>query len=275
MTQQLEAPASAPMSAIEKAVSAMMKENTGAHFLDSGGAYGRSWQRNQQVKDFRDKPVVNVEVYKDGEISATVDIFHFLTALLEVNKDSTRLSRELYRLSTKAPFEREAWRDVCDAFNRMYLEPNGYRMTRWDNVYNYDNMLSQVYTYAFIYSEDNEDYPEFIIMELHNGCDVRGGYTKPRIFAISDFDEFIMAQHDLDASCKCTGMYSDDCGYHWYVGNEPAKTQLDELLGIEREKLQDGKFPKYWKADAENDKLTCQCCKHEVKITSLSVEYGH
>src|SRR5690606_23393942 len=31
----------------EEVLASMLKENTGTHMLDSGGAYGRHWQRNQ------------------------------------------------------------------------------------------------------------------------------------------------------------------------------------------------------------------------------------
>ena len=40
----------------------MLKENTGAHFLDSGGAYGRNWERNQ-ARDFESEPACRVDVF--------------------------------------------------------------------------------------------------------------------------------------------------------------------------------------------------------------------
>ena len=49
----------------------MFCENTGSHFLDSGGAYGRGWQRCQAIKeqDWMEAEMINVEVdsYRDGE----------------------------------------------------------------------------------------------------------------------------------------------------------------------------------------------------------------
>ena len=41
----------------------MLMENTGTHFLDSGGANGRMWQRNQAktIEDF------------DNELEATIE----------------------------------------------------------------------------------------------------------------------------------------------------------------------------------------------------------
>jgi len=36
----------------------MLTENTGRHMLDSGGAYGRNWERNQvkTIEDFENEP---------------------------------------------------------------------------------------------------------------------------------------------------------------------------------------------------------------------------
>jgi hypothetical protein len=38
----------------------MFQENTGAHMLDSGGAYGRNWERNQG-KDLFEEPMIDAQ----------------------------------------------------------------------------------------------------------------------------------------------------------------------------------------------------------------------
>ncbi len=50
------------MNQTEKKIAEMLKENTGRHMLDSGGAYGRHWERNQD-KTFEDEPatILNFE----------------------------------------------------------------------------------------------------------------------------------------------------------------------------------------------------------------------
>ena len=42
----------------------MMIENTGTHFLDSGGEDGRHWQRNQKktLKDFENEEYISKEM---------------------------------------------------------------------------------------------------------------------------------------------------------------------------------------------------------------------
>jgi len=43
---------------IQKLVYKMLTENTGVHFLDSGGTDGRMWQRNAKktIEDFANEP---------------------------------------------------------------------------------------------------------------------------------------------------------------------------------------------------------------------------
>ena len=41
-------------------IKSMLLENTGKHFLDSGGESGRHWQRNQQ-RDFDSEPPITIE----------------------------------------------------------------------------------------------------------------------------------------------------------------------------------------------------------------------
>jgi hypothetical protein len=62
----------------------MLTENTGAHMLDSGGAYGRNWERNQvkTIEDFENEPE---ELYtyskRWNELSRTVSVYHYLSQL--------------------------------------------------------------------------------------------------------------------------------------------------------------------------------------------------
>ena len=54
------------MREIENVIIEMLKENTGEHFLDSGGAYGRHWEKNQD-KNFKDVPVIMLTARREME----------------------------------------------------------------------------------------------------------------------------------------------------------------------------------------------------------------
>ena len=53
----------------DEVIVAMLTENTGRHFLDSGGAYGRNWERNsgKTVADFKSKPSATLEIWRGGD----------------------------------------------------------------------------------------------------------------------------------------------------------------------------------------------------------------
>ncbi len=252
---------------IEHEIASMLKENTGSHFLDSGGAYGRNWEKNQAVEDFNAQPALKVD-YFNSQISVTLDIFHFLTSTLDVTKDSRKLNNALQRFANKKEYEETSYAEIIEDFKEQYLKPRGLKASESDNVYNSDCMLSQVFTYSYIYSSDSEDYPEYIIIQLHNGCDVRGGYTAPKIFEFNEFENFVCAQNDLNASCKCTSLYSDDQGYHWYVDQKPELTQIDNMLGIENRDndFERYKLPKYWEIREQEEQIFCKCCKNQVGV---------
>jgi hypothetical protein len=255
---------------IDHEIAAMLKENTGAHFLDSGGAYGRHWEKNQAVEDFDARPELDIDYCNNSEISVTLDVYHFLTSTLDVTKESKKLDRAFQKFADKKEYEEMDYSEIAEIFNEEYLEPRGLKMSQFENTYNSDCMLSQVLLYSYISNEETgSDYPDFIMLRIHNGCDVRGGYTRPKIFAFDgEFENFIMAQNDLDASCKCTSMYSDDQGYHWYVDNQPETTEIDKMLGIEnRDKdFEEDKLAKYWQIQEEEKRIFCKCCKNDVVV---------
>lgn len=187
---------------LENTIAAMMTENTGTHMLDSGGAYGRNWQRNAQMTldDFKSRPSATLEIYyseRDGtpsvELMPTVDLFHKLT------------SGVIYL------------DDLCNEFNAMpvddwhgdqlgvsragseWLELHGfeYDERRDFNTYNWGNNFSQVLQGAFVKLHGDELY---VLLQIHGGADVRGGYTDAKLFKLNDHAE----EYNL---------YTDDCGF--------------------------------------------------------------
>jgi hypothetical protein len=61
------------------------------------------------------------------------------------------------------------------------------------------------------------------MLQIHGGCDVRGGYTKPQIFEGS-WEEVLCRDGSFYVRCPiCEEEWStDDGGYHWYpFGNGP------------------------------------------------------
>ena len=178
------------MSNIENLIAAMLTENTGTHMLDSGGASGRAWQRNQgqTVESLRAQPSATAEIYVSEfqgqttvEISPTVNVFHLLTSgALELD-------------------------ELCDKFNAMPVEDwDGYYWgvsengKNWldnkgfeakgdgFNTYNWSANHSQV-----LQGQELELNGEnYMLIQIHGGADVRGGYTDAKLFKLDDFAEY-------------------------------------------------------------------------------------
>jgi len=167
-------------------IEAMLKENTGTAICDSGGAYGRNWQRNQGRK-FANEPEVkfkthewtNSEGKKCIDYDFSVSTFHYLTKFLALDA-------------------------VCQKFNRIpcgdwdsdlayglgkegeaFLEKMGAEVKKAVNTYNWDCPLDQVLQFSPL-EIDGEDY---VLLQIHGGCDVRGGYTDAKLFTFNHYAE--------------------------------------------------------------------------------------
>lgn len=179
----------------QKEVYAMLIENTGKHMLDSGSAYGRNWQRNKSktIEDFNNEPEQQITYdsrYQGFE--RTVSVFHYLSELdidyiceefNELNRDATNWDSNFYGVSLEAS-------EYLDSLKNQDIEidelPYGDRWSNF-NSYNGDSDLSQILQGSWIKIDDEM----YLILQIHGGCDVRGGYTNARLFKIDNFDESI------------------------------------------------------------------------------------
>lgn len=191
---------------IEQTIFDMITENTGTHMLDSGGVAGRNWQRNKEktLDDFKNEPEATLSFYgierdNNGVITSaipevSVSIFHKLTSgILELD-------------------------DLCHKFNAMpcndwdsdyygvsqdqfdWLKAMGFESKNdgW-NTYNWDNQFSQV-----LHGTDLElnggamciDGGNYVLLNIHGGADVRGGYTDAKLFRLDDHCEFYSVSID-------------------------------------------------------------------------------
>lgn len=212
-------------NSIEQRIDGMLKENTGIAMMDSGGASGRSWQQNQS-KNFSNEPAVKVEGYSDGDFIISVSTYHFLTSHLKVSPESEQLNNQ-YKKFADAPSRKdtsymgdmEEWMDTQFPDQKeivdIYSEYDG-KTSGVVNTYNSDNLVDQTLQYM-TFKKDGKD---FILLQVHGGADVRGGYTKPQVFEFDgDLDQFMISFTDVQATDGVNRWSSDDVGYHWYGDN--------------------------------------------------------
>ena len=163
-------------------------ENTGRELGDSGDHYGRSWQRNQGKtwEDFTRNPVITeARVYKHGpnpvlEITGTVSLAAWLDANLDYDSEM-QASYEMY-------VETEGDPDDYDLVNMEAFAESindgdhwcGSKYPATINSYNDECDLSQTIQFVeFAYGGDT-----YVLLQVHGGCDVRGGYTSPKAYKV-------------------------------------------------------------------------------------------
>lgn len=177
----------------------MVRENTGSHMLDSGGAYGY---------------IYNSPISKDGLIwddwmGYSISLPHFLDAFLSFNENTDKFN-EILDNHIKTVDNNSYFEDAHDIVGviKVLAEKEGvdFRAHSVYNTCNYENDLDQVYQ-AQHFRYDGETY---IIFMSHNGCDVRGGYSRPHIFHIDGDEDYFMDDRIRYYGGECPGPTSYD-----------------------------------------------------------------
>jgi len=175
----------------------MLTENTCTHFLDSGGANDRHWQRNQSktIDDFEKEEEIQI-IDKNSEYPYLIkSLYHHLIDSCEyLEKDN----KDFINWINQNPY---SWKDNQDGrcAGSMYDVEEYMSLTYGDDIrteytFNYDNNLSQ--DIQFMTVGDTYDC-NIIALAIHNGADARGGLTDYKIFRI-DEDYFYNFNEDVE-----------------------------------------------------------------------------
>ena len=173
----------------QKLVYAMLTENTGRHMLDSGGAYGRNWERNQAktIEDFDNEQEQTIEksewTDRNGKVHTqyerSVSVFHYLSEL-----ELDHVCDKFNELNTDCKdWEGDISWGVSQA-GADFLELIGMESKHEFNTYNGDCDLSQILQGTWLEDADGDTY---LLLQIHGGCDARGGYTDAKLFKTEDY----------------------------------------------------------------------------------------
>jgi hypothetical protein len=185
----------------EQIIYEMLTEKTGTHFLDSGGDDGRHWQRNakKSLEDFKAEPYATIDPkYGDSSLST----FHYLNEHLVFSEGMNLMLEEFAK-----DYPEESWRETV----AMFLDALGVTKrdesvedARWEfNSYNFDQFFVDQCLQGYFFSLGSKDY---LALQIHNGADVRGGYTAPKIFEADRYD-FILDANRMSFRCpKCESL---------------------------------------------------------------------
>lgn len=173
---------------VEQLVYEMLTENTGSHFLDSGSAYGRHHEKNQGVtlEQFKSQPtVVWSQRWKEYEIP----VFPFLTRRLSLD-DVCREFND--RFVPAANWDSDKCYGLSSEGEEWLKEKGFVFSSEPFNTYNGETFLTQVLQGCMLFGDDDEPYDEdrHCLLQIHGGCDVRGGYTDARLFIVDRFALF-------------------------------------------------------------------------------------
>ncbi len=195
------------MTKTAKVLQAMLTENTGIHMLDSGGAYGRAWQENQG-RDFEAEPAATISV-EEGYIEIRRSTYHFLKECLEFDEAMTDRLYDFAKVEDAD--ERAPWLILMEMFVEEGIEATGIYgegKPLTVNTYNHDSLLDQVIQYVY-FEIDEQGY---VLLQIHEGADIRGGYTAPKAFRCN-IEESPSIFDDDEAQITCKAYEP----HRWYV----------------------------------------------------------
>ena len=180
---------------VKELLASMLVEPVATSFLDSGDHYGRNFEHNKTL-NFDAQPTVTF----DADYGLTVDVYHYLSGILELDDVSIEANKVLDKIKAHwhhEPFNFDSDGDDGDlipelqeVFTSLY-EEHGYdspKVSKVCNTYNGECLLSQTLLYRTFTFGDNADFGDaYIALQIHGGCDVRGGYTDVRIFKLTGY----------------------------------------------------------------------------------------
>lgn len=185
----------------ERRIFEMLTENTGTHFLDSGGDSGRAWQRNQMLAcvDFMQRPKASFDVSDWGN-EITVDVFHFLNDRLTLTPLAETIQAD-WEHFINSDEDRSFF--ACQDMEEFIGQITGSAEVDVHNSYNWENYLSQTIQYV----DFELGARSFTLLQIHGGADVRGGYTRPQVFeTVSNWWSYGMQNAIIDCTgegCEC------------------------------------------------------------------------
>lgn len=217
----------------------MLVENTGSHILDSGGAYGRHHERNanKTIEDFENEPEEQIIVGKYG-IERIVSVYHFLNGLT-----TDEICDKFNELNTNPDnWDAEDWKDEHSIYGvsseawEWLTDNHCVDIKRTFNTYNYDCDLTQTLQGSIL---EIFGYYYYLI-QIHGGCDVRGGYTDAKLFACDTYSDDRIHEYLWEYRYEDEILQDLEEGYLTAVdddGKELTWEQVEEILNADKSAL--------------------------------------
>lgn len=189
----------------DQALLSMLRENTGRQLCDSGSAYGRHWERNQELtlELAKARPHSSYTAYltRDGKASfdITIDLFHWLRSRVNYEAGLDKLFNEFVAADETSDSYRQLVINWCKSLNGKYVnfihgkiidnedevdnsgwvikaKPQGEDGPNLDVIYtyNHENYLSQDIQLTLFRLDTKRSHGWlYLALQVHNGCDAK------------------------------------------------------------------------------------------------------
>ena len=188
------------MADIKQVIDELLKEPIAHHICDSGGAYGYQYEKNQEqgyLTGFSPVDEYTNEETNERELIITIPLFDFLTYNLIRDEDAVEVEKRLFNVLTERDINYYHIFEVQEVIEELFEE--GLLKLEYVNTYNMVEYISQTIQFCPFENEGEE----YLILQIHNGCDVRSGYTKPMVFKLKDIEYFWLGLSDCCCECEC------------------------------------------------------------------------
>ena len=174
------------------------------HMLDSGGIYGRAYQKRID-RNFTEAESATLK-WDEWGVEVQASLYHHLCRTLLFNEEKQHEFDDMYK-SKDTSWEE----DLKD-----WVASNKYDVTYVFNSNDYDYTILDGVFYAWVVEDENGN--EFVVVRTHNGCDLNAGYSAPYMFykrayklmAASGDDCDLFAIQNVDVVCV------DNIEHAWY-----------------------------------------------------------
>jgi hypothetical protein len=164
----------------------LARKNTGSSMCDSGSLYGYHYQRSP-IEDNQPLEYASHSPYDSKDLHVLViSLPQLLDEYMTIDDKATRHFNLWCALAD--PDDRRHYLDLAEEYRDRMVETGRWEDhdgTFTDNSYNWETDFDQVFQII-----SSGLYGEWHLIQMHNGCDVRGGYTAP-VVAYGDLESIL------------------------------------------------------------------------------------
>lgn len=122
---------------------------------------------------------------KSDEVTITVSLFHYLPTVLELDAVCDNFNAKFAKM---ADWDSDIYGVSAEA--QKWLERKGFTIGDSWNTYNKEDNLSQTLQGTEL-KIDGLSEGAYVLLQVHGGADVRGGYTDAKLFKYQTFQEYL------------------------------------------------------------------------------------